>query len=52
MSAPDPQVTLRQIQDASRRAQDVCANKSWMPVFCYSIAESTSSKESVAKVVA
>jgi hypothetical protein len=27
MSAHDPQVTLRQIQDAARRAQDVCANK-------------------------
>ena len=27
MSAHDPQVTLRQIQDAARRAQDVCAKK-------------------------
>jgi uncharacterized protein with HEPN domain len=28
MSAHDPQVTLRQIQDAAKRAQAVCAGKS------------------------
>jgi hypothetical protein len=27
MSAHDPQATLRQIQDAARRAQDICAEK-------------------------
>jgi uncharacterized protein with HEPN domain len=29
MSAHDPQATLRQIQDAARRAQDICADKTF-----------------------